>query len=203
MTRIIKASSIKSVNELEVPFSLNAPDESSRVRVIDAAIYQAMLDAQELLARGESQIVLERDEAEIRAAFIEEESFAKTRQWSLDQAARELISISAERARTIRESKDDILLVALALTEKILGGPLDISLSVQSDIAHKVLNELVGSKKLRIHVPPERWANVDIGSYICLEIDDNVSLGFVRIEAGDISFLCSEDAIFLELQEYL
>ena len=168
-------------------------------RVIDGAVYDARLLAEQILDRARAEavdIVADADAAQERAR---QAGRLEGREEGRADIAAEVATIRAAELQRLTDAEDELRVLAVRIAEKILGRELEHGPAAVVDIVRTVLLAARARRRLRVRVHPEDvgplesatarlTAGLTEGTTLALLADETVARGgcVVETEAGHL-----------------
>ena len=208
MARVIKGDSQGFERRRGVPRLKRAPGK----KVIEKEVYSAQEKAREILKEAELEKANILKQGAQDAAQIREEMQAQGAEEAFSEAAQEALSAFHRRWGRYEEASEDIRILALEVSRKILGMQPRIDEAVFEEIIQKGMAELRARRTLRIQLPesrhrvlsrerPKLWAQLEEKADLVLESVPDVREGFARIMTEIGGALCSEQTALDQLAD--
>jgi flagellar biosynthesis/type III secretory pathway protein FliH len=172
-------------------------------KVIGRELFQAKLDAEQILQRAEEARHARLAEGRKQAAQAREEAMTQGASEAFAAAAAEALAAFRKRADRYAEAAEDIRALALEVARKVLGstpdlGPKDVDAILRRGLAH-----LRARRKLRVQVSDERLHQLaserpnlmkalEAEPDLLVEATDDVGEGFARVVTEVGGALCAE-----------
>ncbi len=173
-------------------------------KVIEKETFLAKQEAGELLKRAEDERREILAEGKLRAARAREEAMSRGASEAFAAAAAEALLAFRRRADRYDEAADDIRILAVEITRKLLGTDPDLGPQDIDRILASGLSKLRAKRKLRVLVAvgrrtalqyerPNLIKAVDNEPDLLLEEAADVGIGFARVVTEVGGALCAED----------
>lgn len=208
MARVIKGDSQGFERRRGVPRLKRAPGK----KVIEKEVYTAQEKAREILQKAEQEKAQILKQGAQDAAQILEEMQAQGAKEAFSEAAQEALSAFQRRWERYEEASEDIRILALEVSRKVLGQDPRIDEHVFERIIQQGMAELRARRKLRVQLPesryrvlsqerPKLWAKLEEKADLVIERVADVREGFARIMTEVGGALCSEQTALDQLAD--
>jgi type III secretion protein L len=172
---------------------LQLPEGNQRRTLLKRSVIEANDEARQIIENAETYAVELRRQVETEAEDLRENAYQEGKGKALLEMTKMLIDSREIRDKTLSETEQDILRLAIKLAEKIIGREIKIDRSTVVDIVSNALRNAKRQDKLTIRVSQTDYSTVQEKfvelsqssrtSYVDIVPDPRVTLGGCIIES--------------------